>query len=90
MIEVLRICQLGFPEADISQIVELEVRSILLRFLNFLLIGFFFAVVEDYLITVFFSKFPNRQPCIRLTNVVAEAYLSLCWREAAMGKTAPS
>lgn len=62
----------------------------ILKFLLIYLLVFFFAVVEDYFITVFFSKFPNRQPCIRLTNVVAEAYLSLCWREAAMGKTAPS
>lgn len=61
----------------------------ILKFLLIYLLVFFFAVVEDYFI-VFFSKFPNRQPCIRLTNVVAEAYLSLCWREAAMGKTAPS
>lgn len=62
----------------------------ILKFLLIYLLVFFFAVVEDYFIIVFFSKFPNRQPCIRLTNVVAEAYLSLCWREAAMGKTAPS
>lgn len=60
------------------------------KILKFFIDWIFFAVVEDYFITVFFSKFPNRQPCIRLTNVVAEAYLSLCWREAAMGKTAPS
>ena len=50
----------------------------ILKFFIDLFIGFFFAVVEDYFITVFFSKFPNRQQCIRLTNVVAEAYLSLC------------
>ena len=57
MIEVLRICQLGFPEADILQIVELEVLSILLRFLNFLLIGFFSLLWKIILLLFSFQDF---------------------------------